>query len=239
MFYCWDVVNEALANLPTQAQVDSGEFYRTGNEALGTNCGDWYALCGNDFIKEAFRAADAARERLGLDVKLYYNDYGLNIPVKREACLKMVNELLAEGIAIDGIGMQGHYYIGDFSMPEFENSVKAFTELGLDVQVTELDISIYPYGPSDAIMTSCRKSDAIQASMYGGIFEIYREYSEPWKEGAGRVTGITVWGLADDLTILDKEPVANRKNWPLLFDEDHNPKSAYYAVTDFYNQIKK
>ena len=70
--YCWDVVNEALANLPTQAQVDSGEFYRTGNEALGTNCGDWYALCGNDFIKEAFRAADAARERLGLDVKLYY-----------------------------------------------------------------------------------------------------------------------------------------------------------------------
>lgn len=238
--YCWDVVNEALANLPTQAQVDSGEFYRTGNEALGTNCGDWYALCGNDFIKEAFRAADAARERLGLDVKLYYNDYGLNIPVKREACLKMVNELLAEGIAIDGIGMQGHYYIGDFSMPEFENSVKAFTELGLDVQVTELDISIYPYSPSDAIYDELPESlDAIQASMYGGIFEICREYSEPWKEGAGRVTGITVWGLADDLTILDKEPVANRKNWPLLFDEDHNPKSAYYAVTDFYNQIKK
>lgn len=232
--YCWDVVNEALANLPSQQQVDSGDFYRTGNEATGTECGDWYALCGVDFIKQAFRSADAARERLGLDIKLYYNDYGLNIPVKREACLKMLRELLDEGIAIDGVGMQGHYYIGDFNMTEFENSVKAFTELGLDVQVTEMDVSVYPYGPeAERYETLPESIEEIQANLYGGVFEICRKYSQPWKEGAGRVTGITVWGCADDFTILDSEPIPNRKNWPLLFDEMHAPKLAYDAVTQF------
>ena len=236
--YCWDVVNEALANAPTQQQVDSGNFYRTGSEATGSECGDWYALCGVDFIKKAFRAADAAREELGLDVKLYYNDYGLNIPAKREACLKMLRELLDEGIAIDGVGMQGHYYIGDFNMTEFENSVRAFTELGLDVQVTELDVSVYPYGPEKERYETLPESiEAIQANLYGGIFEICRRYSDPWKEGAGEVTGVTLWGLADDFTILDREPIANRKNWPLLFDEEHQPKQAYYAVTDFYNEV--
>ncbi|MFD0717074.1 endo-1,4-beta-xylanase [Paenibacillus sp. GCM10027626] len=232
--YTWDVVNEALADNPTQAQVDSGNFYRTGKEATGTLTGDWYALTGIDYIKEAFREADRVRKELGLDITLFYNDYGLNIPAKREAAVKLIKELQADGIAIDGIGMQGHYYLGDFIMDEFENSIKAFTELGLDVQVTELDISIYPYGSTDEVYDELPETIAnIQAVMYGGIFNIARNYSTPKAEGHGRVTGITLWGIADDLSWLDNEPVKNRKNWPLLFDEEQLPKPAFYAVTQF------
>lgn len=237
--YCWDVVNEALADLPKQYQLDSGEFYRTGAEAAGVECGDWYALCGNDFIKEAFRAADDARKELGLDIQLYYNDYGLNIPVKREACLKMLEEMLSEGIAVDGVGMQAHYYYGDFSMKEFENSVKAYTELGLDVQLTELDIAVYPYSNSvPEIYAELPETIAqIQAAMYGGIFDICRRYSAPWKEGAGTITGVTMWGVADDGTHLDS--AFGRKDWPLLFDEEHRPKLAFDAITEFYGKSRK
>ena len=233
--YCWDVVNEALRDYPTQAQVDAGDFYRTGSETNGQNCGDWYAVCGSNYIKEAFLAADRARKELGLDVKLYYNDYGLNIPSKRNALLKMLEEFREENIPIDGIGMQAHYNVSS-SLSDFKDSVEAFTALGLDVQVTELDISVYTTLTQESYAELPESLETVQAAMYGEIFRVCREYSKPKAEGYGIVTGVTVWGLADDLTWLTGY---GRLDWPLLFDEEYRPKPAYLAVTDFYYPEKK
>lgn len=244
--YCWDVCNEVLTDELTaynyQSRLASNDIYRTGSAASGTECGDWYALCGNDFVKEAFRAADRARKELGLDVKLFYNDYGLNLPYKREACLQMVRELQAEGIAIDGIGMQAHYCIprgvgvdnGDFDLAEFEKSIRAYTELGLEVQLTELDISIYPYSNSVPVVYDelPESLERIQGAMFGQILSLCRQYAQPRAEGAGRVTGVTFWGVSDESSNLNKE--FNRACYPLLFDEWHEPKLGYYEITDFY-----
>ena len=88
--YCWDVVNEALKDTVTAADLERGTIWRTG-DISGAETGDWYALCGTDYITQAFRSAAAAREEYGLDgVELFYNDYKLNDPAKREACVQVV-----------------------------------------------------------------------------------------------------------------------------------------------------
>ena len=69
-----------------------------------------------------------------------------------------------------------------------------------------------------------------QAEMYADIFEVLREYSVPWREDAGCVTNVTVWGVADDSAAWDTEA---HKEYPLLFDEELQPKEAYYSIISF------
>ncbi len=73
--------------------------------------------------------------------------------------------------------------------------------------------------PSDKVLRN-------QAERYREIFEVLRANSDV-------VTGVTFWGIADDATWLDDFPVPGRKNWPLLFTEDHLQKPAYHAVVGF------
>jgi len=65
-----------------------------------------------------------------------------------------------------------------------------------------------------------------QIAAYERYFLTFRNFKE-------NVTGVTFWGLADDKTWLDNFPVAGRKNYPLLFDENLNPKQAYFEIIDF------
>lgn len=235
--YCWDVVNEALKDTVTAADLERGTIWRTG-DISGAETGDWYALCGTDYITQAFRSAAAAREEYGLDgVELFYNDYKLNDPAKREACVQVVEMLREEGLPVDGIGMQGHYRLSDYLadpegfLDEFETSVKTFTGLGLDVHITELDIRVYASDDEPQEFDSLPYAvEEQQAEMYAGIFEVLRKYAAPWKDGAGCVTNVTVWGLADDSRAWD---TAAHKEYPLLFNEALEPKQAYYAIISF------
>lgn len=182
--------------------------------------------------------AAAAREEYGLDgVELFYNDYKLNDPAKREACVQVVEMLREEGLPVDGIGMQGHYRLSDYLadpegfLDEFEASVKTFTGLGLDVHITELDIRVYASDDEPQEFDSLPYAvEEQQAEMYAGIFEVLRKYAVPWKAGAGCVTNVTVWGLADDSRAWD---TAAHKEYPLLFNEALEPKQAYYAIISF------
>ena len=207
--YCWDVVNEAITDDNT-----SNIIYR--------QC-DWYRTAGKDYIAEAFRIARAVNP----NIKLFYNDYHLDKEPKRNRTLALLKELIDDGVPIDGIGMQGHYNLLDFKIEEFEKSLKAFIDLGLEVQITELDISIYPWGPETQRFTTFPAVlEQAQADMYGQIFEVLRRHKD-------NVTGVTFWGAADDYTWLDNEPIRNRKNWPLVFDEFHQPKKAFHSIINF------
>lgn len=149
----------------------------------------------------------------------------------------MVEMLRSECIAIDGIGMQGHYKLASYlADPEafiggFEESVKTFTGLGLDVHVTELDIRVYENDDAPEAFDSLPFTVARQqADMYSDIFAVLRKYSTPWKDGAGCVTNVTLWGVADDSHVWDTEA---HKEYPLLFDENLQPKEAYYSIISF------
>ncbi|KXT15736.1 hypothetical protein AC579_1539 [Pseudocercospora musae] len=131
--YSWDVVNEALSD----SSSDPAYPYRSvGNP--------WYQYIGPEYIPMAFKAAADTIRKCNLDVKLYYNDYNIeNAGNKSTAAQNLVKELQSRGIQIDGMGLESHFTAGDTpSQSAQESNMNAFTALGIDVAVTELDVRI-------------------------------------------------------------------------------------------------
>jgi endo-1,4-beta-xylanase len=225
--YAWDVVNEAINNDGT---------FRDGTLADDKKS-MWYQIIGESYIAEAFRAAHAA----DMNAKLFYNDYYDYLPAKQQGIYNMLKNLLAQGVPIHGVGMQCHLNIQPSTDPtnqgyyqdvsHLEDAIKLYSSLGLEVQVTELDMSLYVPGvtyTSDQYYTAATFTDALknqQAERYAQFFALFRNYRNV-------ITGVTFWGIADDNTWLS-EFSSMRKDFPLLFDTNHNPKPAYWAIIDF------
>lgn len=206
--YAWDVVNEVIA--------DDTDFYRKS---------PWYQICGEEFIAKAFEYAHAADP----DALLFYNDYNTENPVKRKKIITMLKKLLADGVPVHGVGLQGHYNIYEDLTEELPASIEQFTALGLKVQVTELDVFVYPpengrrqKRPDEPDGFTPEMEDK-QVQQYRTIFEIFRRYKD-------KLTGVTFWNVSDRSTWLNNFPVVGRRNYPLLFDRENKPKKAYWAV---------
>jgi endo-1,4-beta-xylanase len=210
--YAWDVVNEAIDD-------DSTRFLRNSK---------WYQICGEDFIIKAFEYAHAADP----DAKLYYNDYNTERPEKRERIYRLLKDLKAKNVPIDGIGLQAHWSLQEPSVEELRNAIERYSSLGLKLQFTELDISIYPWeknsrrkkaGESDSFTTLLEEK---QIEQYKMVFNMFRKYRDV-------ITNVTFWNISDRHTWLDEYPVMGRKNYPLLFDVNLKPKKAYWEVINF------
>ena len=138
----WDVVNEAI--------MDDGT-YRTNDEEDGQQSG-WYGALGETYIAEAFKAARAADP----DARLFYNDYYNYHPVRRQAIFDMLKGLLDADVPVDGVGLQAHLNLRpgtDANEQSFhqtvanlETAIEMYASLGLDVQITEMDLSLYLRG---------------------------------------------------------------------------------------------
>jgi endo-1,4-beta-xylanase len=210
--YGWDVVNEAIDDNDTV-------FYRKSQ---------WYRICGEEFIAKAFEYAHAADPK----AVLFYNDYNTENPKKREKIYQMVKKLKESGIPIHAVGLQGHWSINNPSREELEKSVQMFSSLGLKVQVTELDVSVYG-GRQGGQLIQGQRRDSVNAftpemeepqrEKYKMVFDVFRQYRND-------ITGITFWNLYDRYTWLDGR---GRKNYPLLFDMNRQPKKAYWDVVNF------
>ena len=186
--HAWDVVNEAFADGTTGARRDSN-FQRTGD----------------DWIEAAFRAARAADPA----AKLCYNDYNIEnrAHAKTQAVYRMVRDFKARGVPIDCVGLQSHF-TGYHPVPaDFAATLRDFAALGVDVQLTELDIE---------------GSGATQAESYRRAVTACLEVS--------RCTGITVWGIRDSDSW-------RASSTPLLFDHTGAKKPAYTAVLDALNVV--
>ena len=210
--YAWDVVNEAIAD-------DSTQFLRNS---------DWYKICGEDFIIKAFEYAHAADPK----AVLFYNDYNTERPEKRERIYRLLKKLLAAKVPINAVGLQAHWSLQEPSQKELRATIDRFAALGLKVQITELDVSVYPWeknkrerrpGETDAYTPTQEQQ---QADKYRMVFKVFRDYKDV-------LTGVTFWNISDKYTWLDTYPVAGRKNYPLLFDQALKPKKAYYEVVKF------
>ena len=205
----WDVVNEAVSDEGPELLKDS----------------PYLDIIGEDYVAESFRLARAAAP----DARLFYNDYNVLDPGKQERILELLEGLLADGVPVDGIGIQGHWNINYPDGGVLAEAIDRFAALGLEVQITELDISMYDWNDrSDRHGSDVPTGRLLrkQAGRYAEIFEVLRSRGET-------VTGVTFWGVADDASWLHDYPVANRRNWPLLFDENHEPKPAFDAVARF------
>lgn len=229
--YCWDVCNEVIDDGTSELKEDGSNIYRQSA---------WYNICGRDFIKEAYLQADATLKELGLrdKVKLYYNDYDNTKPAKRSKTLAMLQWLIDEDVPIDGVGLQCHYHTGSFDMKQLEDSIIAYSELGLDVQITEFDVDIYDRTQSDLTDYSSYADVPeevlnVQATIYGRAFEIFRRHKD-------KISNVTFWGVSDDNTYMNNNPdYGMLTNYPYVFDVFQEPKPAFYAITDFLNNGEK
>ena len=225
--YAWDVVNEAI--------MEDGS-YRTGS-GDDDKKSRWYEIIGPSYIAEAFRAAHEADPT----AKLFYNDFYDYVPAKHQGIYTMLKALLADGVPVHGVGMQCHLNIEPStktdnqgyhqSVENLEKAILLYSSLGLEVQVTELDLSLYIPGVTytqDTFYTAATFTEALQikqASRYQAFFELFRRHRNV-------ITNVTFWGIADDNTWLS-EFSSGRKDFPLLFDTAHKPKKAYDAVMNF------
>lgn len=200
--YAWDVVNEAID--------DGGSVYRNSS---------WYNICGEDFIFEAFRAARAADPA----AKLFYNDYNATQTIKRDKIYALLQKLVAEGL-VDGMGLQGHWSMDYPGNNLITNAIDLYRSLGIDLHITEMDVSIYAGSEAQTAYTA--EIAQKQAAAYSRYFSLLRN-------NKNFISNVTFWGLADNHTWLDNHPVSGRKNYPLLFDTALKPKSAYFEVIKF------
>lgn len=210
----WDVVNEVF--------FDNGQ-YRTSK---------WYNAAGKDFIKAAFRKA----HEVDSEMELYYNDYNMWKPEKREAAIALAKEMRAEGIKIDGIGMQGHYGLDSPSLDQIEASIITIAAAGFKVMFTEVDIDVLPNPANrqgadiDATIAVDDKFDPYKnelpqevqdrlANRYAELFALFAKHSD-------KISRVTFWGVHDGGSWLNNWPMRGRTAYPLAFDRKYQEKAA-------------
>jgi len=218
--YAWDVVNEAISD-------DKDTVYRPTK---------FFEICGEEFIAKAFEWAHAADP----DALLFYNDYNEINPVKRSKIISLIKRLRASGVPVHAIGLQAHWTLEEPSKYQLEKTLKDFSALGLPLQITELDVSVYSFAQTlahqkkkivaDQNFTTERENK--QLRQYQMIFNLFRKYKTS-------ITGVTFWNVSDKNSWLDNFPVKNRKDYPLLFDERLKPKKAFWEVVQFSKNKQK
>jgi len=179
----WDVVNESL---------DSNGGLRNSI---------WLEAMGPEYIEKAFRYARAAAP----DATLLYNEYDIGWQgPKARGLLRLLDSLIDAETPIDGVGFQMHVD-ADFDLfHELADMLAEVSARGLDVYITELDVSM-------------RGNQTLeqQAAVYGGVVAVCLE--------APRCKALQTWGFTDRYSW--REP-----HTPLLFDREYQPKPAYRAL---------
>lgn len=198
VIYAWDVVNEAM-------EEEEADCWRKKS--------GWYKTVGEEFVLHAYRFA---RKYAAEGVKLFYNDYNSFQPFKSSKIHELILEPLLKENLVDGMGMQGHLMLEYWNPQEFAAALHKYGSLGLEVQLTELDI--HCTDPGEEGMKNLAKA-------YKELFELLVNAK---KEGLANVTSVTFWGMKDDESWLTG--FRREKSYPLLFGEDYALKEAYHAV---------
>ena len=213
----WDVVNEAV--------MEDGTLRKS----------PFLNIIGPDFIKLAFQFAHEADP----NVELYYNDYGMDNPAKREGVIKLVRELKAAGCRVDGIGMQSHVAF-DTNLDEYEKSIVAYAAEGVKVMVTELDLSVLPWPKGNygaAVETNFEYmkemnpyTDGLpaekaqeQTDFFVKLFGIYLKHADI-------IDRVTFWGVTDGDSWKNGWPMPGRTDYPLAIDRNYQPKPFVDAI---------
>ena len=216
----WDVVNEALN--------EDGTLRET----------PWMQIIGADYLVKAFQFAREADP----EAQLYYNDYSLPNAAKRDGAVALVKNLQAQGVTVDGIGMQGHYNLTFPRTAQLDSSIVAFSALGVDVMITELDIDVLP--PAWGIPTAdIAQSAALRAelnpyvdglpdSVQQALAQRYADLFAVFLNNKDGVTRVTFWGVTDASSWRNNWPVVGRMSYPLLFDRAGQAKLAFTAVIE-------
>ena len=216
----WDVVNEALNEDGTLRQTP------------------WMKIIGPDYIAKAFEFAHEADPA----AELYYNDYNLDYPAKRDGAVRLIKSLLDRGIPVKAIGSQEHLKLTTPAAAQVDSSIRAFAALGVKVNMTELDIDLLPTATRNTgADVSMRAGPApslnpyaagLPDSMQQKLARRYQDLFRVYMANRDAIDRITFWGVSDGDSWLNGWPVPGRTSYPLLFDRQLGRKPAYAAVSE-------
>jgi endo-1,4-beta-xylanase len=209
----WDVVNEAID--------EDGSMRKS----------PWQVGIGDDYVAKAFEFAHEADP----DAELYYNDFNLEKPAKRAGVIKLVQDLQARKLRIDGIGNQAHWRLETPTIDDIDTALVELHATGLKIMYSELDINLLPNTPRGADPSTANPypnglPEALQqqlARRYADVFGVFLRHREA-------VTRVTFWGLSDADSWLNR----GRANYPLLWDRQRQPKPAFTAVVEALRHAK-
>ena len=200
-------------------------------------------MLGENYIEQVFSLANNADP----NVALAYNDYNLYKPKKRKGAIRIINSLKEKGIRVDAVGIQAHWDLHFPSIKEIEQTIVELSATGVDVMITELDITVIPnpYELAGIAREEFKKfegdkkwdpyqvgiPDDIQEKLtkrYKDIFELFVKHKD-------KISRVTFWGINDKYTWRNDNPINNRTDYPLLFDREYNEKPAYDALINLNN----
>ena len=223
----WDVVNEALN--------DDGTLRKTV----------FLDVLGEDYLSLVFNLTQKADP----EVELFYNDYSMTNPNKRAGAIRIIKRMQEQGVRVDGIGMQGHWDLNRPSIEEIETSIVQYAELGIKVDITELDVSVIPmpwdfsgadvnvkFESTDPTMNPYPKQlpNSIKdqlAKRYEDIFKLFLKHKD-------KINRVTFWGVNDGDSWKNDWPIEGRTNYPLLFDRNNEKKKAYHSLIKLKSDSK-
>ncbi len=189
----WDVVNEPFN--------EDGTWRDT----------IWYRALGPDYVSLAFEWAQAADPH----ARLYLNDYNVeSINPKSDAMYVLVQDLLARGVPLHGVGFQAHLAL-ELEFPHtLRDNLERFAALDLDLAITEADVRMLLPATPDKLAT--------QADCFARLTRTCLEVP--------RCVSFTLWGFADSHSWIP--------GWfqgygaATVFDDRLQPKPAYTAVSE-------
>jgi endo-1,4-beta-xylanase len=194
----WDVVNEPFN--------EDGTWRDT----------IWFRALGADYVGLAFQWAQAADPH----ARLYLNDYNVeSVNPKSDAMYALVQDLLARGVPVHGVGLQAHLAM-ELEFPNtLRDNLERFAALGLDVAITEADVRMRLPPAPDKL--------AIQADYYARLMRACLDVP--------RCVSFTVWGFADGHSWVPR--AFGGYGAATVFDDRLQPKPAYAAVSDVLNAM--
>ena len=219
--YCWDVVNEAVG--------DGANEYKEGDErhvrtSRGGTTNYFYDVIGPDYVELSFKYARQAAKKANANIKLFYNDYSTFYSPKREAIGKLIESINKNEKLCDGVGMQG--YVGGYGQHAgcmsandinlFKNAIVFYSNLGLEVHVTELALRNYD------------KTKAVQhANYYEKFFQMLASVADEYKS----LTCVAIWGICDNPS-LPKNDYSYKMNGPYcgMYNYDCSKKPEFFMA---------
>jgi len=229
--YCWDVVNEAIGDSPSDWSASDPRHLRTVRDGAPN---PFLAYVGDDYVEYAFLCARNTVDSLGADIRLFYNDYNLFFPEKRAAAVELVKSIRAYAknedgsprVLIDGIGMQG--YMGGYGVQEgcldpmiithVKESVRIYSDLGLEVQLTEMAVRNFD-------RSKAAEHDAFYAKLFTDVF------MKANTQEKAPLTAVCVWGLVDAPVAMKGNYVYNLNSpYGCFLSTDYKIKTCFDAV---------
>ena len=130
----------------------------------------------------------------------------------------------------------------DCPLSDFENSLLAFSALGVKVMITEMEISVLP-APKQTrgAEVSTRFTYNKQLDPYAKglpkdkkllLGQRYKDFFALFLKHRDKIDRVTVWGVTDGDSWKNNWPVPGRTDYPLLFDRNYRPKSFVADIID-------